>query len=419
MASSDSELRPTGTKRIRPGSTNSSDDTPQIFQLPNEPVHLRELVKKPNYVHLFVPKDLADSLTSFLSKTSVVVDRNLHSTVTIHPDGTSLNVLNETFIKQFKKVKSTLANHMRKFSHKQFLNELDPTDLEAFRTYRTQISKWYTHCQHLENKIIFGNTATNRHLKLATQFSPSVKDRRLKDQCTDKLAAVREDIEISLHRSVVEHALTTNDSIADEINNLLTTESNLFIICKAFRTVLLHNRKIAGKLIDDIPRDPDLSPSRRRPQRPFHNQRSHTSSSSTRYEPQRGHHTRNHQPDHSRYFQHSRTGAAGDSRKSHIQEARDSSYQRPNPRFWANQRQTISSPQPSHFSASEDLESDNGSFASEYYDSEFPRYDNNTKQRKPRFHIPYREPDDIFRPYEGRPPPRQRSSLKPSIQWLE
>lgn len=235
-----------------------------VFVAPHNPKFLNLLSKKDDYVHLFIPKDLATAFSEFLGRSGTALNE-AHSIIVVEDDCNDLHFLIDKFNKNFKPLLTALTDELPKHTHSKYTEELTQEAFLKFKQIRGLVTKWFVHCKHLDNKLTKGNTPTNRYCKLAMQFSPAVKNEELRDKCNSSLINLRDKLEKELSASVIEEANSLTNQLSDEFRESKLNPEDLFLLCKALRTVLLNNRELAGKLIDKIPKQPDRPPPRFRP----------------------------------------------------------------------------------------------------------------------------------------------------------
>lgn len=383
------------SKRIRSVSSDSDlhvEGEPHIFMEPHRPDMLRYLAKKDDYVHLFLPRDIAKAFTDFLTKTEISVSKVKNSVIVIDDENVDLKKITEDFKRDFTDIKTVLCEKMSKHEHSKYVEKLTDNDFSKFKKIRSTVTKWFKHCQHLENKLIKGNSATNRYCKLAMQFSPAVKSEELRDTCNSKLIDLRDQLESELNRSVIEEAITLTDTVSNELNEANQNTHDLFLMCKAFRTVILRSRDIAGKLIDKVPKGQfrDFSDG--------HNNHRNENFDNRNYQkrPYYNHyHSRTYNNQNfDRQFVNRRQYDRGTNRN------RDQDFKRDYRSHYDGRQQ--------HRRDSTRLESNST------YDDDFPRYNNTYKQKKQRY-VPQTYDNDSVFDNERRPSFRNHET---GVKWM-
>lgn len=243
----------TPTKRAR----KESFDGNTIFVEPHRPELNKLLSSKSDYVHLFIPKHLADSFCTFLNGAKArndgdkgfVLDSNLKNPANVPED------LSKKFLDLFNGLTYDIGYDLSKYKAEDYVKPLEQNDYEAFKRARNKVSSWFVTGSHLVNKLQRPSNS-NAYLKVGLNFSPTVKDQPLRNRCSDALRELKDKLEITVTSQVLKDAICSTEDLYTEWKNLITDKDKRehFILCKAFRSCILFNRHISSDLLHFIPR---------------------------------------------------------------------------------------------------------------------------------------------------------------------
>lgn len=251
MSQSEESIDSTPNKRAR----KESFDGNTVFLEPHRPELNKFLNLRSDYVHLFIPKNLADAFSTFLNGAKArqdkdegfILDKNLHN-----PDKEPEH-LTKKFQHMFNGLTHDIANDLNNYKAEDFFKRLDQTDFEAFKRARSKLSYWFTSGSHLLNKLRRPSD-TNSYLKVGLNFSPTVKNQDIRYKCTEAFHELKEKLETTVTSQVLKDTISFTENLNEEWMNTKKDQHEHFILCKAFRSVLLYNRDISRDLLHFIPK---------------------------------------------------------------------------------------------------------------------------------------------------------------------
>jgi len=158
-----------------------------------------------------------------------------------------------------------------KHSTDDYVSKLTDSRFEAFKLLRNRITTFFNYCQRLHLKLT-SDTKSRDHVQLELSFAGNVLE-KLKPECTDEVRNLNQSLENKLILAALEEA----DSLIEDMNETLIdsnmSDDQLFLISKAFRAVLIHNREISKDLMYCLPKGAGPKIHRRASERekPSHN----------------------------------------------------------------------------------------------------------------------------------------------------
>jgi len=366
MAQNDGPPHTPNAKRGRLNSAEQLSMPPPntAFTYRNSDNDWRKLIDNPNYVHFFIPKEIAEAFTEFLSKGAVALSKFDDKVIHIDSDEVELDthhILDKAHecINSFKDLKRKFNTEIARFSDDKLTDKLNHDEFHEFKKIRSKLNKWFTASQHFTNKIEHSSDS-NDYLKMSCNFSPAVKDNVVKDRCIKGLGKCKKDLENRLTESVIDNINKLQgemDHLFDSTFNSGSDQDRL-VVCKAMRTTLRNTFDLQHN----------------RPKR-F----------------QRNGHSENYRRDHPRDYRHRRD----DFENPRFDQNRRDGFE--NPRTYRNRREDNDNnyqSRPTH---------GRREYRVDDYDEDFPVMDRNVRQRKNR----YVDNEEVFD--EGRPVRRDRN----------
>jgi hypothetical protein len=214
-------------------------------------------VARSDYVHMFIPKSLANAIEQFLQSNKVDhiipvphsspshtnnIDTNVisaHCTNDIPIDNTqNVNVPNQTEIHdelEFNQMLTKLSTIYEKFSHNDLVQDLPPHDFRDFQNCRRSIGKWYSTGLNLKKDL--SDKSLNTLVNINYDVNPNIKSEQIMDIIYFHIKDVKQKIRISLQKDFTLRLRLLNT----EIKNLLSSrsdDSHDIILAKAFRVAV-------------------------------------------------------------------------------------------------------------------------------------------------------------------------------------
>jgi hypothetical protein len=209
------------------------------FQLSVDTDVDRHIPNTDDYVVLYVPKRLANSLQKFLDNSAEslksgkldVIDTSVEDPVFDH-DNT------EMFKSSFETLKREFGTIVSKFKDSDLKNDVKPELLDDFKHLRTTLSKWHHACSGAYNKLA-KPSKSNDLLKLGFSISPAVKDDKAKDIVHTEINNVKAKCDKILSVGVLDEAYKLNSEVSSILSEAHTTTNadKKFLIAKIYRKI--------------------------------------------------------------------------------------------------------------------------------------------------------------------------------------
>lgn len=241
-------------KRNRPSEdAEITSDTAEIILFKHK-TQLDPLLLKNNddYMHLFLPNEMAYCLQEFLQKAKfkpimepVIIENEI-------PE--DINLLRNSFLTNFNKITRDFGEEMASVSHDKYMERLENQDFELFRTIRKKVNSWFTRGSVLSQKLNRPSCELDL-LQIGLKFDQSVRYDSI-EAISSKMKTLKKEFESSLLVAAINDCTVLNESILDILSKAKENENKTvyFIVCKAYRTALLSNRDLSRDLLKFIPK---------------------------------------------------------------------------------------------------------------------------------------------------------------------
>jgi hypothetical protein len=349
-------------------------------------------VKTGDYVHAFLPRDTGTALLGFLERTNLKDSAQycLSQAPQLNHDSKNYEDTVEAFKFAFNDHISRTSSMLTKYSLDKYTEKLNSTHFEAFKLLRKRITDFYVPCKHLLLKLT-NETNTRDYPQLDLAFSYQGVTDEMKASCADEVRKLKVSLEHKLTLSAINRAMPLIEETKETYLDSNMSDEQTFLLCKAFRAVILRYRDISKDILGFLPKPPRTERTwvNSRRDRPYeqHNKLQDTRSHNARPDTARPPRPTRYQspvrrPEYSRREYHDyKREERRPADKNHDRQYR---YERPERLDSRDQRQ-----------APRRDSTDN-----RYYDEHFPPYDNTHKQRFSHRHLSDR--DEVF-VREGRP----------------
>lgn len=224
-------------------------------------------IDQTQYVAIIMPKTMQPAFETFLKEFNKKLSEAAQTIDLTDRDDVepvdSVEIKQQKFLVEYGDLKQKMTDTLRSFTETDLKRDVPKAQYETFRDYRKKLTKWYSTCQHLVNKLT-SESASTRYLKTNLSFSPAVKDSGLREACTAKMRNTEKTCENQLTDNVLVSSAHLNDDILSLYQNLLiaTDDSDLKLLMKAFRVVTRVNRFLTEPMSERL--DDDRRPVRRR-----------------------------------------------------------------------------------------------------------------------------------------------------------